>query len=94
MKTRSGMKPVETMSANALPYQAPPPGGVALSENEKTAVTVVRRLGYVALKIHHTVMNDLIAVGDQQGAERFNNAFKPMVDYLLSFELPEVSNGL
>lgn len=53
-------------------------------------VTVVRRLGYVAAKMHQTMMSNLVASGNESVAEAFNDAFKPVVDWLLHFELEAV----
>jgi len=48
---------------------------------------VARRLGFVALKVHETVMSRLRQDSDQRLAEAFNDVFKPIVDLLLHFDL-------
>lgn len=51
--------------------------------------TIVRRLGFVALKAHETMMSNLLADKKASLAEALNDALKPIVDALLHFELPE-----
>lgn len=53
-------------------------------------VTVVRRLGFVMSKAHETIMGRLIAQGEHELAERFNDLFKPLVDLVVHFELDEL----
>jgi len=50
---------------------------------------IVRRLGYVALKVHETVMSRLRQDSDARLAEAFNDIFKPVVDMLLHFDLED-----
>lgn len=52
--------------------------------------TIVRRLGFVAHKAHEAAMSNLLRNSDSNLAELFNDAFKPVVDYLLHFELEGV----
>jgi len=54
--------------------------------------TVVRRMGYVAAKVHEVVMARLV-VDDQELAERFNDIFKPLVDIMIHFTLEEPGDG-
>lgn len=49
--------------------------------------TIVRRFGYIAAKMHETVMSRLIADGQHDTAEVFNDTFKPVVDWLLNFDV-------
>lgn len=49
--------------------------------------TIVRRLGYVAVKAHEACMANLIEAGNEELASAFNDAFKPVCDWLLHFEL-------
>lgn len=51
--------------------------------------TVVRRLGLVAIKAHEVLMSRLIEEGQVAMAEALNDAFKPLADALIHFELPE-----
>lgn len=63
-------------------------GGVAARTTDAVTVnTVVRRLGYIAVKVHETVMANLIHGGNAETAEQFNDIFKPLCDALLNFEL-------
>lgn len=59
----------------------------AQSEAAQIAVTVVRRLGFAASKAHQALMSSLLR-NDPEAAEAFNNAFKPLVDLMVHFELP------
>lgn len=56
--------------------------------------TIVRRLGFVALKVHEVVMSRLVTE-DEGLAELFNDVFKPMVDALVHFDFSdtEVDDG-
>lgn len=54
--------------------------------------TSIRRLGHISAKMHEAVMANLVANNDSEVAEEFNDAFKPLVDALLGFEL-EVHDG-
>lgn len=56
-------------------------------------VTTVRRLGYVALRVHEVVMGQLISTDRHELAEQFNDLFKPLADLLIHFELKEDVNG-
>lgn len=63
-------------------------GGVAARTTDAVTVnTVVRRLGYIAVKVQETVMANLIHGGNAETAEQFNDIFKPLCDALLNFEL-------
>jgi len=50
-------------------------------------VTIVRRLGYVALRVHEVVMGRLTSQEEYSMAESFNDLFKPLCDLLVHFEL-------
>jgi len=52
-------------------------------------VTTVRRLGYIALRIHEVVMGQLTRTERYELAEQFNDLFKPLADLLAHFELEE-----
>lgn len=54
---------------------------------EATVITTIRRMGYVLSKVHEIVMARLIAQGEGDLAERFNDTLKPLVDLLVHFEL-------
>lgn len=68
-------------------------GGVA---TRATAISAVRRLGYVAAVMHEAIMNSLVR-GDDAFAADFNDEFKPIVDWLLNFDVsratPEDEDG-
>lgn len=53
--------------------------------------TTVRRLGFVTVKMHQVMMSNLIAADKHELAEAFNDAFKPVCDWLLNFTLEGVS---
>lgn len=53
--------------------------------------TTVRRLGFVTVKMHQVMMSNLIAAHKHELAEAFNDAFKPVVDWLLNFTLEGVA---
>lgn len=64
--------------------------------------SVVRRLGFVAVKTFETIQGNLISSGQEQLAETLNDVLKPLCDMLLHFELemlvhelegPEERNG-
>lgn len=50
-------------------------------------VTTVRRMGYIAVKMHEVIMGGLVRDGKEALAEQFNDVFKPLADMLLHFEL-------
>jgi len=52
-------------------------------------VTVVRRLGYVALRVFETIQGNLVSSGRHQYAEALNDSLKPLVDLLVHFELED-----
>jgi len=52
-------------------------------------VTVVRRLGYVALRVFETIQGNLVSSGRHQYAEALNDSLKPLVDLLVHFELDD-----
>jgi len=52
-------------------------------------VTVVRRLGFVALKVFETIQGNLVSSGRHQYAEALNDSLKPLVDLLVHFELED-----
>lgn len=65
-------------------------GGVAgsaspLSRGEIT--TIVRRFGYVVLKAHEIIISNLEGNGDQQLADEVEGALRPVVDWLLAFDV-------
>lgn len=60
-------------------------GGAAAPMTERQLETVVRRLGYVASKAHEQMMRNLVESRQAELAEDFNDAFKPVVDFLLHF---------
>jgi len=61
--------------------------GASAAAEVAVATTVVRRLGYVAVKAHEALMSNLIHKGCSDVAEAFNDAFKPLVDAMLNFEM-------
>lgn len=67
-------------------------GSVRTTPDLATVTTVVRRLGYVAVKVHETVMANLLAEGKEEVAEAFNDVFKPLADAMLNFDI-EVAKG-
>jgi len=71
------------MGAGREPGTAP--GDLSRAE----LVTTIRRLGYVALRIHEVVMGRLVEQGSQQMAEHFNDWFKPLADLLVHFEMKD-----
>lgn len=54
-----------------------------------TVITVIRRTGYVAAKVHEVIMGRLISQGEHELAERFNDLYKPLVDMLIHFDLDQ-----
>jgi len=54
-----------------------------------TIITTIRRMGFIAIKIHEVVMGRLTSQGEHELAERFNDCFKPVADMLVHFELDE-----
>lgn len=63
-------------------------GGVAArSADAVTVNTVIRRLGYVAAKVHETVMSNLEGSGEEETAKRFDMIFQPLVQALLGFDV-------
>lgn len=54
--------------------------------------SVVRRIGYVVGTAHEVIMKRLIDDGDAAFAEMVNDALKPVVDFLMHFDV-EASNG-
>lgn len=58
----------------------------ARSESEMVAQTVVRRLGFLALKAHEVIMSRLIEE-ESPLAVTFQDAFKPLVDAMVHFEI-------
>lgn len=71
-----------------------PPFRLPNSFSTTSAVSSVRRLGYVAAKMHESIMSALLNA-DDASAESFNDAFKPFVDGLLNFDVEseEVDDG-
>lgn len=81
----------EGREARASAFNA---SGLSASE----VVTIVRRLGFVALKVFETIQGNLVSSGRHQYAEALNDSLKPLVDMLVHFELEdapdtEVDNG-
>jgi len=60
----------------------------ATSLSAAEVITTVRRLGFVALKMHEVIMSRLMRESPAL-AEEFNDVFKPAVDWLLHFEMSE-----
>lgn len=83
------IRKVERIGRERASLPSPTPGVGTDGSQETVAVTVIRRLGYVAAKVHQHLMDDLIRRGDQVTAERVNNCFKPLVDMLINFSLEE-----
>lgn len=54
---------------------------------EKTAVTTVRRIGYVAMKAHEALEAALISSGYQRLASDLRNSLKPLCDALMHFTI-------
>lgn len=52
-----------------------------------TINTVVRRLGFVALRVFETIQGNLVSSGRHEYAEALNDSLKPLVDMLVHFEL-------
>lgn len=52
----------------------------------------MRRLGYVASRVHEVIISNLIAADKRELAELYNDIAKPIVDALLHFELEETSD--
>lgn len=50
---------------------------------------VVRRFGYILAKAHEVIISRLIANQDDRLAEVVNDTLKPVVDWLLHFDLNE-----
>lgn len=59
----------------------------SLISSAATVNTVVRRLGYVGHKAHEALVSSLTASGQYDIAEAFNNAFKPLVDLMMRFDV-------
>jgi len=57
--------------------------GVVSREYARQAV---RRLGFVAAKMHEAMMASMLSHGGEDDAEWLNDTFKPMVDALIHFE--------
>lgn len=53
------------------------------------AISVIHNLGTVANRVHQLVMKELIANGEAEDAESFNDELKPIVDWLLNFNPTE-----
>lgn len=70
--------------AERSPNQPAPVGGLVEAQ---VATTIIRRLGFVACKVHESVMRSLLNKNEQETAERFNDCFKPIVDMLLNFDI-------
>lgn len=67
-------------------------GASALNASSLSAsevVTIVRRLGFVALKVFETIQGNLVSAGRHSYAEALNDSLKPLVDMLVHFELEE-----
>jgi len=60
----------------------------ASSLSAAEVITTVRRLGYIALKMHEVIMSRL-GEGDAGTAERFNDMFKPLAEMLIRFDLED-----
>jgi len=85
------------MGEGRSPETTLPPSGPSLSASE--VVTVVRRLGFVAVKVYETIQGNLTSRGQYQLAETLADTLKPLVDMMLHFELEdaedtEVDNGV
>lgn len=63
------------------------PGVAALGASQIN--TVVRRLGFVAQKAYETMVSNLIAADDAGLAEALGDAFKPVVDYMIHFDIDQ-----
>lgn len=66
----------------------PSPSGASLSASE--IVTVIRRLGYVALTAYDVIQGNLTSRGNYRLAEALGDTLKPLVDMLVHFELEDV----
>jgi len=75
------------MSKSRRDYAGETGRGSASSLSASELTTIVRRLGYIACKLHETIMSKLIADGDDVLAEQFNDAFKPVADWLIQFKV-------
>lgn len=64
----------------------------AASLSAAEITTVVRRFGFILLKVHEIVMTRLTGAEDAVLAERVNDTLKPMADLLVHFTL-EDDNG-
>jgi len=73
------------MGAAAKAAASAPAGAM----NRAELVTTVRRLGYVALRVHEVVMGRLTTDQRYELAEQFNDLFKPLADMLVHFELKD-----
>lgn len=67
--------------------EQPLTSGPSLSASEVN--TVVRRLGFVALKVFETIQGNLVSAGRHQYAEALNDSLKPLVDCLVHFDLAD-----
>lgn len=78
-----------TMGARPTAEQ-PLTSGQSLGELSRSEiVTVVRRLGFVALQVFNTIQGNLVSSGRHQYAEALNDSLKPLVDLLVHFELED-----
>lgn len=75
------------MGARSLTEQ-PPTAGRNL--DAKTVVTVVRRLGFVALKAYEVIQGNLTSSQKYELAETVADTLKPLIDQLLHFELEDL----
>lgn len=74
------------MGARPMAEQ-PRTSGQSLSVSEVN--TVVRRLGFVALKVFETIQGNLVSAGRHQYAEALNDSLKPLVDCLVHFDISD-----
>lgn len=78
------------MRARAERPEQPLTSGPSLSASE--VVTVVRRLGFVALKAYEVMQGNLTSRGNYQLAEALADTLKPVVDMMLHYSLEELED--
>lgn len=86
LSRRMGARPMAEQPHS--PPAGTPPGAL----DRATIITVVRRLGYVALQVFNTIQGNLVSSGRHQYAEALNDSLKPLVDMLVHFDLDDEEN--
>lgn len=55
--------------------------------------TIVRRLGYVLVRVHQVLVENALAHDEVELAERLGDQLKPLADLLAHFTLEDDSSG-